>query len=285
MDYDEKFIVEALMIVLADTHVHLYPQFDLTRTLTNAVSNLEAAFFGNSPRTATENHASEKHVAVLYLTERRGAGLFSKFPLFFETNVPGIELLAESPGAYHLRIARKHEVFLIAGHQVVTAEGLEVLGLCVEPQLPDGLTISEAITAVNSHGGVAVIPWSPGKWIGKRGRILNSMLESSDASALLLGDIYMRPRWFPRPSEFKAWEKRGGRVVLGSDPLPLDGEEEIVGRCGNWSSSEFCANTPLASAKAFLQTTMLNRLGRRSSLGESIRRQFSLRLAKRRGDF
>lgn len=260
------------MVVLADTHVHLYPHFNLAYALNCAVANLERSYQGSA--------GLEHRTALLFLTERVGAGLFSNFPSFFTRSVAGVELLSESPGAYHLRIERRHELFLIAGHQTVSAEGLEVLGLCLEPPLVNAMSVTDTLAAIADCGGVAVLPWSPGKWMGQRGKVVDAIVDTVAPDSLLLGDIYMRPQWSPTPKHFKRWLSRGGRIVSGSDPLPLEGEERLIGSYGNWSEMEFSSTNPLRSAKEFLTHAQLNRLGCRSTILATIRRQLALRSGK-----
>ncbi|MEM1170460.1 MAG: hypothetical protein AAGJ08_15610 [Cyanobacteria bacterium P01_H01_bin.35] len=68
------------------------------------------------------------------------------------------------------------KIFIIAGRQIVTAEKLEVLALISDSEFADGLPLETTIKNIVSKNGIPVLPWGVGKWIGKRGKILQKLL-------------------------------------------------------------------------------------------------------------
>ena len=219
-------------MILVDAHVHIYDCFDLETFLDSALEN----FKGEAARCGQEN----SFTALLLLTEtakdnwfhrlagyagdKTGTGTRSIGNWTFHRTKENCSLYAQSKNSYGL--------FLIAGHQIVTAENLEVLALATAKTLRDGSPIVELIEAVKESGGIPVIPWGFGKWLGRRGMTLRKILNGSEASGLFLGDNGNRPSFGPRPSHFKQAETKRIRVLPGSDPLPFGSESRRAGSFG-----------------------------------------------------
>src|SRR4030095_13902120 len=100
-------------------------------------------------------------------------------------------LLAEMPGERVLAVAGRgysawrgcdarepsslvlgHRLLVIAGHQIVTSERIEVLAIACIENIADGLTLDATITAVRDAGAIPVLPWGVGKGSGERGRFV-----------------------------------------------------------------------------------------------------------------
>lgn len=197
------------MRVVADTHTHYYPEYDSEIFWPAAVRHL---------RGLAERHAQAAKLA-LFMTERHDCHAFEAWaegPLAEATPVP-----------WCLKIPVKLEsLYVVAGRQMATAERLEVLALCstaTTEMLPDGLSLSESIAAVRAVGGIAVLPWAPGKWLGERGKLLAKTLEEDPA--LLLSDSATRPWGWRKPKVFS-----GRSVLAGTDPYPIQNQEGLVGR-------------------------------------------------------
>lgn len=123
------------------------------------------------------------------------------------------------------------EIQLMQGHQVVSAEGLELLGLGCALELEErSLPVSAMIKRVLDAGGLPVLPWAFGKWAGSRGGIVASLIDAR--RDFLLGDNGNRPKGFPLPRLLLKGEKRGFGVLAGSDPLPLDKQDQRPGSVG-----------------------------------------------------
>jgi hypothetical protein len=96
----------------------------------------------------------------------------------------------------------------------------------------DGLPASEVINGVAGADTVAVLPWGFGKWLGKRGNVLRSLLEKHCGRYLFLGDNSGRPGFFREPHEFEIGNRLGIKVLPGSDPLPFASESHRAGSFG-----------------------------------------------------
>ena len=133
-------------------------------------------------------------------------------------------------------------IYIVAGRQIVTAEGLELLALGTDQLFEDGLPASSALTAVRASGALPVFPWAVGKWLGKRGKILSDLLSrelrsnesATDGSSadLYLGDNSGRPIFWHNPSHFKQARALDMHVLPGTDPLPFADEAKRVGSFG-----------------------------------------------------
>lgn len=122
------------------------------------------------------------------------------------------------------------EMIVVAGRQLVTAEGLELLALVTPDKFPDGMSLDVAVDKVTGSGGVAVCPWGAGKWLGGRGKVLQQFCQKS-STGFFLGDSGGRPSIWPR-SKFCSRAPFNSKLVSGSDPLPLNGQENVAGSFG-----------------------------------------------------
>jgi subtilisin family serine protease len=124
-------------------------------------------------------------------------------------------------------------ILVVPGTQAISVEGLEVLSLGVELPNADRVSVAELVNYVQAAGGVPVIPWGVGKWIGRRGKLVEGLLQNKDtANNLLLADNANRPWWWPYPKLLKAAARANRSVVSGSDPLPVRGDEVRIGSGG-----------------------------------------------------
>lgn len=231
------------MSFIADTHVHVYPSHDPAAALRGAMSRL-AALAPGSPR-------------VLCLTERHDCHFFRG------RREPPESGRREAEAGGHVRVVRPlpppfscvpagphalaisdhagERLFVVAGRQVATAERLEVHCLGRDADIPDGLPLAEAIGRVRAAGGVAVIPWGVGKWLGRRGRlVLDALAGNPDVFA---GDSSLRPALWPE----RVFSAYGARMLCGSDPLPAPGEEGQAGRYATIFDAPFDEGDPAAS--------------------------------------
>jgi hypothetical protein len=231
------------VIVLVDTHAHLYRCHDVDRFLASARRNLS--------RLGTR-HVPHAQTHVLCLTERSMDTAFAD--LAAERQAPrGWRLVpcAES-GAVRLRASDSFELILVAGRQVVTRERVEVLALGIAAVLPDGLPLCDTLGRIRERQGVPVLPWSPGKWLGQRGRTVRAVVETAAPGDFLLGDTALRPRPGILPRLLVLGRERGIRLLAGSDPLPLPGDERHVARYATLLDTPFSAETPVASLRLAL---------------------------------
>jgi hypothetical protein len=142
--------------------------------------------------------------------------------------------------------------YLIAGRQLVTREKLEVLALCKNSSLPDGLPLDDTLQAVNAEQAVPVISWSPGKWFFGRGKLVAKCIQTQSPASFLLGDIGLRPTVWGIPRLMSLARQRGFKVIGGSDALPLPGEERWIGASGFMVTGAFDPQHPTSSIRALL---------------------------------
>ena len=248
-----------MSLVVADTHVHLYPCYDTALALASLAANL-----GRTPAAAHAAFFAERHdcraFAALLEGPARPAG-------------GAIEILRlPDPGALLLAAAGAPPVHLFAGRQIVTAERIEVLALLATVAPVDGLPAERVVTAVLEAGGVPVLGWSPGKWWRGRGRLVRALLERFGAEALLLGDTALRPAFSPQPPIMREARRRGAGVLAGSDPLPFPGEERLLGSYASIFAGTIDPSRPVESARRLLRSVASGTAGTRGTWVGAARR-------------
>lgn len=235
------------MLFVADTHVHLYPSYDLTRAFDSAFKNLGRLAAAGSGR-------GDGVCFGICLTERRGASLFRQFrkgTLRLSGGVYSIESCSEG-NAVLVRNRAGERLFVYAGRQIVSQERLEVLALAADLDIPDGGDVREIVRQVSAGGGVPVLPWAPGKWYGRRGAIVREVIDSSVPGRLLVGDTSLRPIGYLEPLLSRYARRKGFKVVAGTDPFPFDGQELLIGRYGISVEGDFDCKRPVAELKRLL---------------------------------
>ncbi len=202
------------MSFLADTHVHLYPEFNLARFFDQAFSNLRAL--------------DQEAQRILCLTETANCHAFQDLK---QGNLPLPPSYSVEPTTEKnvVKVTQGEEtLFLLAGRQIVCRERLEILALGCLNAPEDHLPIREVIPDVEEQGGIPVLAWAPGKWMFKRKAIVEAVA-TEFKDRVWLGDSRLRCQGWPAP----ALMKRASRPVFaGSDPLPVPGEEAECGTYG-----------------------------------------------------
>lgn len=202
------------VIVRFDTHAHLYPAHDVATWLASGMRSTE----GDS-----------RIVPVVTLTERKDEASFARV----QRELPeGWVWTGLERGAGGVISNDEGVLILLHGAQYISAEGIEVLDIARPRQAFEGAATGEIVRLIREEGGVPCIPWSPGKWLGKRGEVIRELIEGSLPGQLAVGDIVMRPRLSPEPALMKMARERGLIILAGSDPLPQAGEERLVGSYG-----------------------------------------------------
>ena len=207
------------ILLAVDAHAHLHPAHRIDRWLSAALANLSGlgggepvervAFLADTARAEGFHQLADRRVAPAQDVER----------------VPGrVPALVVSRAGERLHV--------LAGRQLVTRERVEVLALGTRASLRDGLALGDTLAAVRAAGATAVLPWSPGKWLGPRGRLVAAALEAAAAGELVVADSSLRPAGLPLPPLLRRARRLGIPLVAGSDPLPPRAEEAHVGRYG-----------------------------------------------------
>lgn len=254
-----------------DAHVHIHDCFPLDQLLNSALKNFQQVSQTESP------------ISLLFLTEIQGINEFKKLLIYAESQPNNIAVWTfyktQEPFSIEAKNQQNQSVFIIAGRQIVTAEKLEVLALITDKTVEDGLPLETTLTAIQAMGGISVLPWGVGKWIGKRGKLLNHLLNSDQIPLLFLGDNSARPIFWLRPPYFKLAEQKGWQVLPGTDPLSLATEASRPGSFGFNIEGEFNPQKPGNSIKQILlnSQTKIQPYGRLENPVRFIQNQLAIR--------
>jgi len=237
------------MLVLADTHVHLYDCYDLNKAFASAFENLDGLV-----KLESGDALADKAFLALFLTEKKDCHFFNKLKSG-SLHPDGNDYVIEQCSENNVLLVRNRQgkaLYLFAGRQIVTSERLEVLALTTDLDISDGGSICDIIKQIISGGGVPVLPWAPGKWFGHRGEIVSSLLESASPAQLLVGDTSMRPLGWGVPYIMKEAARKGFKIVAGTDPFPFEGQENLIGKYGISFSAEFDLQRPVSELRRLL---------------------------------
>jgi len=191
-----------------DPHVHLYDCYSLKKWVESAISNL--------------TKDEQDILPVVIVVDRDGQDSFARL----RREVPLMGDWDESTdGRSGVITVVTGKLLVIRGVQYVSKENVEVLGLGVSRRVADGTPAIELIEMILEEGGVPCLPWSPGKWLGKRGRVVRRLLESHSPNTLTVGDVALRTFFGPPSSLLRLARGAGFSMLYGSDPLPRAGEE------------------------------------------------------------
>lgn len=264
---------------LVDGHVHLYDVHDRDVFFDRALANLQGA--------ARQLGAKSNWCGCLLLSETSRDNAFAELTGQAGRTTHGRWSFArtdEDGALAAVPVAGAGMLLVIAGCQIQTAEGLEVLGLCSRARTPDGMTLQDTVDELRRLDAVTVLPWGFGKWWSRRGDLVRDLLLSDGAGDVYLGDNGGRPAIFGKPALFDLAEQRGMIILPGSDPLPIAAEAKSVGRCGFVLEGRIDLARPASGLKALLraQTEQPQSFGRQESLSRFCRNQLLLRLPKRR---
>lgn len=270
-------------VTLVDAHVHIYDCYDLEDLLDAAVTNFYNA--------ASVLGAKSGSTGVLLLSESSGYNYYRQLrdssiaePPAGSSSVHRWKFAPLPSGECGLCCTREDgaTLLMIAGRQIVTAEGLEVLGLMMDDLIDDGLVIHDVIELVHSAGGVVVLPWGVGKWIGRRGNIITQLIRSSKAEDVFLGDNSGRPIFW-NPLHFKEAETFGIRTMPGTDPLPFPSQASKVGGFGFHLNLGLSDTQPVLNLKAALtdRHTCIYPYGALQKMGRFFLDQLHIRVASR----
>jgi len=222
-------------MIIVDSHTHFHGIFKLNAILDAAYRNL---------RRIAQNFALEEHFsAVLFV-----AGIGSDDIKSRLEDATNREWLISTTGELNTLSAQsldRRKICLIIGRQALSEEGLEVLGYSPTYLVDSGLPIKKIIVDIRASGGIAIIPWGFGKWIGKRKKVMIDLIKTWD-DIFFIGDNGGRPKFLSYPYVFQLAEKKGIRVLPGSDPLPIPNEFNRIGSCGFSIEGKLDENAPLS---------------------------------------
>ena len=272
-------------MILADVHVHVYDCFDLQRFCTAAVYN-----FRNQP---IPERSGKDWSAVVFLTDWAKQNWFQRLSRPSSVGrsrdweiAPGWRASPtdESNAVRVFHVPTGDGFYLVAGRKVITSENLELLALFLEDPIADGRPLKDLVADVVDRGGVPVVPWAFGKWSGSRGRVVADFLESAKDSGFFLCDNGNRPSIWPTPPLFRQAERRGVRLLSGSDPLHFASEVDRAGRVGVFCEGRLPSDRPASFLKQLMgdSTTVFTPFGRLEKLHRFLYIQALMQIQKRR---
>lgn len=273
---------------LVDAHVHYHTCFRRSDFLAAAASN----FRRFRTRLGLEGNSS----GCLMLTESVGCHFFERFrdAARFGRESAWSAKVTDDDNALWVRpaggagVGRGHEgtaLLIVAGRQVVTAEGLEVLALGQANDLEEHRDLRTTIDNVHAAGAVPVVPWGFGKWWFRRGRLIAQLLGEDLPGRFFLGDNGGRPASSRRPELFEVAARRGIWVLPGSDPLPFPAQVDNVGGCGFVIPNRIDRDRPATAVLDWLRGSegQPQVFGSLESLPRFVRYQLAMQWRKRRG--
>ncbi|MCC5958854.1 MAG: hypothetical protein JJU08_05910 [Rhodobacteraceae bacterium] len=178
----------------------------------------------------------------------------------------------------------REPLLVIPGRQVATRERLEVLLLGIAETYPDGGTMDETLAWGVENDALTVLPWGVGKWLGRRGAIIERLLRTEHVrQCVLVGDSGIRPSAWSEPAQFKYARACGVRILPGTDPLPMAEEQTRVGSFGALLDYPIALDgDPVATLKHAIRApgVTLKPFGRSQGNTRFLRNQVRLRLKR-----
>lgn len=279
-------------MIFFDSHVHIYPEYDLDVLLSRvAERGLKVSKFQSSK----VSECDSAKVAAEPLTGGTGtscsdAGNCIAIAVQLREFQPSLEaVLAEHKlskwkivsigknGAHPLNCSTAvvtdgtASITILPARQIAAKERIEILGFFGETPVPDGLPLVETIKRVRDASMTPAIAWGLGKWLGNRGKIVSDVIESA-TEPILVADSALRPTFWCEPL-YKVAKTKGIRFLYGSDPLPKNGDEIQAGRYAMTVDAELDTSAPAPSLLAALKDSnvAISPVGRRYGLIETIK--------------
>jgi hypothetical protein len=242
------------MKYIIDTHLHIYPFYSIRHALDSLINNLQTA----EPRSIKVGCLTERYDCDVYnqLAHSPSADVTHAFSITTEGN--SLHITNKETGK---------NVYLLPGQQIITSENLEILSLNCPERVKEGDSASQSIKSVLARGGVPVIAFGFGKWLGKRGAIVQKLIQEFGPEQIAMGDTTMRPYGWPTPKVFRKAGDKGIKILCGSDPLPFTGEESRPGTYG--TLMDLKGVDPVEAISGILRTNAVEAsFGKRNSLIE-----------------
>ncbi len=263
--------------IFIDGHVHLYDNFDPDLFIESINGNFSRFI-------KPDNNSSSGNIKMIFLTEAKDNDFFSRLK---KNSLPlkNIDIHAEKTNENESILLKQNGsnlFYIIKGRQIVTKEDIEILSVGPGKKIPDGLPAVEVLEMLKEREEIAILAWGVGKWLFKRGKIIKKLLSTFDYPLLLIGDNSARPSIWLKPLIYRKGEKMGIPVINGSDPLPLEGEDEKAGSYLFSLKGNFDPDKPFSSVKNILRSDIkeIKLMGKRDSLFNFVKRQSKIMLKK-----
>ncbi len=270
--------------LMIDSHVHIYDCYDLESFFQNAITNLD--YFNNNKNNTDGSVSNIPYARVLLLTEGKSNDFFSQwraegtFP-----NQSGFRFVGtKEETSLVLTQNGVPQCYILRGRQIVTQESLEVLSVCSSQNILDGLPTATVINRLIEKEEPAVLAWGFGKWLFKRARVVQRLIETYRTPYLFLGDNSGRPTFWSFPRLFKQAQTLHIPLLSGSDPLPFPAEITKVGTFGFTIEGDFDEYLPAASIRRLLVapdiSTRIHCFGIRDNITSFFTRQSKIYIKK-----
>ena len=217
---------------IVDAHVHIHDCFEIQGFFDAAASNF--AF------QTSDALSSITHRCILCLTESYGVDRFEELArcadeTSTDTGVTDATWRFSRSSDDRCLIAGHPdlgEISVVSGRQIVTSERLEILALGSRRKWEDGLAAPDVVESIIASGAIPVLPWGFGKWLGRRGLVVEDLISRFGGRSLYIGDNSGRLGVLPDPRVFVLARESGIQVLPGSDPLPLASQCDKAGSFG-----------------------------------------------------
>ncbi|UCE04519.1 MAG: hypothetical protein JSW07_12900 [bacterium] len=259
-----------------DGHVHLYSVFDLTNAVERGINNLKNYATKYNPIFIPVWLLVERSDAIFFDHICQSPENFGNGSLKFKKGKDKLTIIAEKEN--------KPILYIFAGRQFVTKEGLEVLSLISNLNIPDRQqSIDDVIQAVKESGGIAVLNWAPGKWFFNRGKVIARQIREKSSGDFFIGETTLRNTLWLEPKLIKQARKKGFCIIAGSDPLPFKDEENGIGGYGFLIEGKFDLESPAQSLRDLLNNNRkeIRIIGKRNDVFTFARRQYKIMMEKK----
>jgi hypothetical protein len=175
-------------------------------------------------------------------------------------------------------------ILIIAGRKIITSENLELLALGTRGTFEMGRPLEEMVDRIKRQNALPAIPWAVGKWIGKRGKVVRKILDNASRPDFILCDNGNRPVFWPRPALFHSAERKGIRVLAGSDALHFASESHRVGIFANIARATIDPDRPAEGLMNMLldPDIRISTYGKLETPIRFFRNQFAMQVLKRK---
>lgn len=266
--------------LLVDSHFHLHHISELEAVLQHANTQFKKA--------TTNNNINTPWYGVLVLTDDAKSTGFSHIKYMIST-APERSLRrgnwelsnTDESSSVIAKNTSGQAIFICAGQHIVTREKLELLSILSDTRIPDGRPVYDTIKAVRQQGGLPVLSWSAGTWLGQKGKIVSNILEKATNEVIFIGDNSTRPKLWAVIPQFTVARQNNIPVLRGTYPLNIKNKKKLGGDFGFYVSGKFNPLKPAESLQAILtaRDVEIKDYGKLNKLHHFIADQYAMRFS------